>query len=237
MEAWRRRLASQRQDLLDDEEEEEMALRLLVENMGMENEIQGRPSPGGSWPGKRANIDREREVGYERIMKDYFGEDPVYPPHLFCHRFRMQRCLFLRIMHEVCAYDSYFVQKRNAAGVLGLSSVQKCTAALRMLAYGTSGDAMDEYCRLSESTTMEAMTRFVVAIRACFEGRYLRQPTREDILRQMGINEARGFPGMFASIDSMHWVCKNCLVAWAGQFQNKDKKRSIVLEAVAECVG
>jgi hypothetical protein len=204
METWRRRLASQRQDLLDDDEEEEMALRLLVENMGMENEIQGQTSHGGSRPGKWANTDREREVGYERIMKDYFGEDPVYPPHLFRRRFRMQRCLFLRIMHEVCAYDSYFVQKRNAAGVLGLSSVQKCTAALRMLAYGTSGDAMDEYCRLSEPIAMEAMTRFVVAIRACFEGRYLRQPTREDILRQMGINEARGFLGMFASIDCMH---------------------------------
>jgi hypothetical protein len=81
---------------------------------------------------------------------------------------------------------------------------------------------------------MEAMTRFVVAIRACFEGRYLRQPTHEDILRQMGINEARGFPGMFASIDCMYWAWKNCPMAWAGQFQNKDKKRSIVLEAVAD---
>jgi hypothetical protein len=27
---------------------------------------------------------------------------------------------------------------------------------------------------LNESTAMDAMTRFVVAIRACFEGRYLR---------------------------------------------------------------
>jgi hypothetical protein len=40
MEAWRRRLASQRQDLLDDDEEEEMALRVLIDNLGMENEIQ-----------------------------------------------------------------------------------------------------------------------------------------------------------------------------------------------------
>jgi hypothetical protein len=40
MEAWRRRLASQRQDLLDDEEEEEIVLRVLIDNLGMENEIQ-----------------------------------------------------------------------------------------------------------------------------------------------------------------------------------------------------
>jgi hypothetical protein len=234
MEAWRRRLASQRQDLLDDDEEEEMALRVLIDSLGMVNEIQERRTHGGSRPGKRGNIDREREVGHERILKDYFGENPVYPPHIFRRRFRMQRSLFLRIMHEVCAYDSYFVQKRNAAGVLGLSSVQKCTAALRLLAYGTSGDAVDEYCRLSESTAMEAMRRFVLAIRACFESRYLRQPTHEDIVRQMDINEKRGFPGMFASIDCMHWSWKNCPVAWAGQFQDKDKERSIVLEAVAD---
>jgi hypothetical protein len=220
--------------LLDDDEEEEMALTVLIDSLGMVNEIQERRTHGGSRLGKRANIDREREVGHERIMKDYFGENPVYPPHIFRRRFRMQRCLFLRIMHEVCAYDSYFVQKRNAASVLGLSSVQKCTAALRLLAYGTSGNAVDEYCRLSESTAMEAMRRFVLAIRTCFESRYLKQPTREDIVRQMDINEKRGFPGMFASIDCMHWSWKNCPVAWAGQFQDKDKERSIVLEAVAD---
>jgi hypothetical protein len=220
--------------LLDDDEEEEMALRVLIGQLGMENKVQERRSHGGSRPGKRANIDREREIGHDRIMKDYFGEDPVYPPHIFQRHFQMQRCLFLRIMHEVCAFDSYFVHKRNAAGTLELSSVQKCMAALYMLAYGTSSDAVDEYCRLSESTAMEAMRRFVVAIMACFESRYLRQPTREDIVRQMGINEKRGFPGMFASIDCMHWSWKNCLVAWAGQFQDKDKEHSIVLEAIAD---
>jgi hypothetical protein len=57
MEAWRCRLAFHRQDLLDDDEEEEMALRVLIDNLGMENEIQGRRSHGGSRLLKRANID------------------------------------------------------------------------------------------------------------------------------------------------------------------------------------
>ena len=77
MEAWRHRLASHRQDLLDDDEEEEMALRVLIDNLGMVNEIQER-SHGGSRSGKRANIDWEHEIGHERVMKDYFGEDLVY---------------------------------------------------------------------------------------------------------------------------------------------------------------
>jgi hypothetical protein len=45
-----------RQDLLDDDEDE-MALKVLIDNLGMENEIQKWKSHGGSRPGKRANID------------------------------------------------------------------------------------------------------------------------------------------------------------------------------------
>jgi hypothetical protein len=182
--------------LLDDDEEEEMALRVLIDNLELENEIQERRNHGGLRPGKRANIDQEREFGHERIMKDYFGEDPVYSPHVFRHRYRMQQCLYFRIMYEICAYDSYFVQKRNAAGILGLSSIQKWTAALCLLAYGTSKDVVDEYYMLSELTAMEAMKRFVLVIKACFEVRYLRQPTCEDIVRQMDINEKRGSPSI-----------------------------------------
>jgi hypothetical protein len=33
------------------------------------------------------------------------------------------------------------------------------------------------------------MERFAVAIRGCFEATYLRQPTRDDIEKQMSINE------------------------------------------------
>ena len=67
-------------------------------------------------------------------------------------------------------------------------------------------------CRLSETTAIEAMKWFVLAIRACFEGTYLRQPTHEDIVRLMHINEERRFFGMFRSIDYMHWTWKNFMV-------------------------
>jgi hypothetical protein len=69
-----------------------------------------------------------------------------------------------------------------------------------MLAYGVATDATDEYCRMGESTTMLCIKRFCKAIMVVFEPTYLRQPTREDIEKQMAINSARGFPGMFGSI-------------------------------------
>jgi hypothetical protein len=50
----------------------------------------------------------------------------------------------------------------------------------------------------------------------------------------LAINKARGFPGMFASLDCMHWTWKTCPVAWQGDFGDRDGNNSIILEAVAD---
>lgn len=39
---------------------------------------------------------------------------------------------------------------------------------------------------------------------------------------------------MFASLDCMHYRWKNCPATWHGQFMDKDRDRSIILEAVAD---
>ena len=118
------------------------------------------------------------------------------------------------LVDGVSCFDPWFLQAPDATGRLGLSTLQKSTVAIRMLAYGVPTDAYDEYIRLDESTVLEAMKRWVAAIHACFGETYLRQPTRVDIEKQMQINSARGFPRMFASLDCMHWTWKNCPVAW-----------------------
>ena len=103
---------------------------------------------------RRRHIERDRLVGHKRLYLDYFADTPVYPPHLFRRRFRMSRSLFLCIQSKVETYEPYFIQKRDNAQRLGLSSFQKITAALRMLAYGVAVDFMDEYVRIGESTTI-----------------------------------------------------------------------------------
>ena len=75
----------------------------------------------------------------------------------------MSRSLFLCIHSRVEATETYFVQKRNVANTLGLSSLQKMTAAIRMLAYGVLVDFMDEYLRIGESTTIKSLKKFVKA--------------------------------------------------------------------------
>jgi len=48
--------------------------------------VQTRRSPGGSTPGKRPNIDRDREQGHDRIFKDYFSDQPTYDESIFRRR-------------------------------------------------------------------------------------------------------------------------------------------------------
>ncbi|XP_042963607.1 uncharacterized protein LOC122297537 [Carya illinoinensis] len=139
-------------------------------------------------------IRRDHAQGHERLFRDYFAENLVYPSNLFRRRFRMSRPLFLRILNEVESYEPYFVQRRDNAGRLGLSSMQKITAALRMLAYGVTGDFMDEYIRIGESTAMESLKRFSETIVSVFSDEYLRSPNANDIARLLLVGEQRGFP-------------------------------------------
>ncbi|XP_042939463.1 uncharacterized protein LOC122274491 [Carya illinoinensis] len=135
-----------------------------------------------------------RRMGHERLFRDYFAENPVYPSNLFRRRFRMSRPLFLRILNEVESYDPYFIQRRDNAGRLGLSCMQKITTALRMLAYGVTRDFMDEYIRIGESTAMESLKKFSETVVTVFSKEYLRSPTANDIARLLAIGEQRGFP-------------------------------------------
>jgi hypothetical protein len=217
-----------------DEEFEENLMQGLFQLLLDETSSSSKRSKiGGSTLGRRY-VHRDREACDERLYRDYFAEDCTFDALKFRRRFRMRRDLFLHIVEKVCAFDPWFIQKCDGVGRLGLSSLQKCTAAIRMLAYGIPADATDEYCRTGESTAIEAMKRFTVAIRGCFESHFLRLPTRADFQRQIAINTARGFPGMFGSLDCMHWTWKNCPVAWQGQYQDKDGVRSIILEAIAD---
>ncbi|XP_021731013.1 uncharacterized protein LOC110697919 [Chenopodium quinoa] len=155
---------------------------------------------------------RDREIGHARLFNDYFYDNPMYNTTQFRRRFHMQRPLFVRIMSKVVEGDVYFQQRRDAAGRLGLSPLQKCTAAIRMLGYDMATDAVDEY----------------------FGTEYMRNPTPDELARILHQNEQRGFPSMIGSIDCMHWEWKNCPTAWKAQYAGRNKKAMLILEAVAD---
>jgi len=178
-------------------------------------------------------VDRERRLWHGLLYKDYFSDKPTFGPKIFRRRFRMRRPVFLRIMNAVEEHDDYFVQKRNAADVLGLSCLQKVVAAFRMLAYGVRADALDKYICIGESTALEALRKFVVAVVEVFGPEYMRLPNEQDTARLLAIGASKGFPGMLGSIDCMHWSWKNCPTAWHGMSRGHKKEPTIILEAIA----
>ncbi|XP_048633743.1 putative nuclease HARBI1 isoform X2 [Brassica napus] len=182
---------------------------------------------------RRTYRERHREGGHARLWNDYFSEDATFSSDQFRRRFRMNKELFLRLVHSLSECFSFFQQRRDATGRLGLSALQKCTAAIRLLAYGTAADAVDEYLRLGETTALSCLHNFTDGIIHIFGEEYLRRPTPEDLQRLLDIGETRGFPGMVGSIDCMHWEWKNCPTAWKGQYSRGSGKPTIVLEAVA----
>ncbi|XP_033133217.1 uncharacterized protein LOC108870213 [Brassica rapa] len=182
---------------------------------------------------KRVHIERNREEGDKRLWNDYFSENPTYPENLFRRRFRMNKPLFLRIVDRLSNEVEYFREKKDALGRRSLSALQKCTAAIRVLAYGSATDAVDEYLRLGSTTARLCVEHFVEGIINLFGAEYLRRPTPADLQRLLYIGEQRGFPGMVGSIDCMHWEWKNCPTAWKGQYSRGSAKPTIVLEAVA----
>ncbi|ETV63799.1 hypothetical protein H257_19270 [Aphanomyces astaci] len=115
---------------------------------------------GGSRPGRAPNVNRGHAMGGDRLYQDYFAPNAVYNERLFRRRFRMQRELFIRIVQGIKTHDEYFEQRFNALNVPGLSTLQKITAAIRQLAYGTPADACDEYIRISESTAQKCLDKF-----------------------------------------------------------------------------
>ncbi|CAL8989850.1 unnamed protein product [Prunus brigantina] len=71
--------------------------------------------------------------------------------------------------------ENYFIPQslysnKNAAGNLGLLPEQKFTSVIRMLAYGSSSDQMDEIARMGKSTVLESLVRFCDAVETLYTG-------------------------------------------------------------------
>jgi hypothetical protein len=78
-------------------------------------------------------------------------------------------------------------------GIPGLSTIEKVTAALRMLYYGVASDTIDEYILIGESTASECMKRFCSIIFVVFGTEYLRLPTKADVARWWKLTRTEGF--------------------------------------------
>ena len=186
---------------------------------------------------RRTQIPRDRIAAHHQLYADYFAPEPRFGGNLFHRRFRMSRPLFLRIIGALERRYEYFRMREDAVGKPGHTPIQKCTAAIRKLAYGGTADMFDEYLHIGKSTARECLDFFYQGVREIFGDTYLRKPTLQDCQDLMTMHRAQHrFSGMLGSIVCMHWEWKNCPSAWKGLYTTgfKSKHPTIVLEAVAD---
>ncbi|XP_051190434.1 uncharacterized protein [Lolium perenne] len=122
------------------------------------------PRRSDSKPGKRRNINRHHQAGAMLLDADYFNNDVTHSLKEFRRRFRMNKELFLKIVYGVLEYDDYFMAKQDCTGLWGFTSIQKCTAAMRCLAYEAPPDTVNNYLRMAESTCTETLCKFHRAV-------------------------------------------------------------------------
>jgi hypothetical protein len=193
---------------IDDFVEEDAIFEEIMSDIGEElkAEIDGEPSTiiHRRLSAPKRYIPRSREAGHDDLVANYFSANPIYTDEMFRRRFRMNRPLFLRIVQTLSDWSPYFTQRVDAVGRNSLSPLQKCTAAIRMLAYGTSADQLDEVLNNAARPCLEILGKFAEGVIECFGEEYLRPRTGDELEKILRENEARGFPGMLGSIDCMH---------------------------------
>jgi hypothetical protein len=188
---------------------------------------------GGSRPGKAPNKMRDFERAYQRLLSQYFnGVESIYDEGNFERRFRMPRAVFNRIADAVFGEQS-FVLRQDATGRNGVHPLVRLTACLRLLAYGTPSDSLDENLEISETVASESLKEFAKIMINKFGAQYLnRCPTKEEKNRMVVIMKRRCWPGAFASWDCKHFEWENCPVRLAGQTKGHSDggKKTLILE-------
>ncbi|XP_026384689.1 uncharacterized protein LOC113280255 [Papaver somniferum] len=219
-------------DTSSDSDEEEKAL-LMFTQLCLDERLRIIRQPVPREVHTRSVITRDRVWHDAKMMNDYFTPGTGYTSRQFKQRLGMREDLFEKLLGKFLEVDPEWHQRPDAIGTTGHSPHMKLVAVMKCLCKSTPTDRVDDYTRVGATTIHKYLKRFCHTVCMTFGERYLREPTPEDVQRYLDENVDRGFPGMLGSVDCMQWPWKNCLVAWKGTYRGKDKKSSLVLEAVA----
>ena len=169
------------------------------------------------------------------IYRDYLGPEPLFGDQ-FAVMFRLSSSRFQRMMEDIAATgNSFFLAQANPNGEEVASFEARLLLPLKCLAYGVPPHCFCDYFQMSFTLAKQACDEFDKAIKSIYQEEYLRLPTKEDVWKITYLHKCKhGIDGLFGSLDCMHTYWKNCPVAWQGSFSGKEKRPSIVLEAVAD---
>lgn len=183
---------------------------------------------------KRRMFARDRAL--QCIMDDYLCPTPLFNDRQFEIMFRISRSRFERLRADIAATGHpFYLLTVDVQGNPCVSLEARLLLPLKTIAYGVPPHCFMDYFQMSETLARECCVIFDVLVKSIYEKEYLRHPTSADCKSLSILHEnVHCFPGMFGSLDCMHTFWKNCPVGWHGSYRGKEKKPTIVLEAIAD---
>ncbi|XP_052627200.1 uncharacterized protein LOC111909886 [Lactuca sativa] len=176
----------------DDNDDDDLYVTMMYQYY-MDNVLQPDLAPLLT---RRVALNRDREEGHRRLVNDYFAENGVYQPSDFKRRFRLRKNVFQRVANAMEARYEFFQMRYDARGKRGFTGLQKCVAAIKLMAMGESPDSVDDYMRMSERIARESLYLLARGVVETFGDQYLRKPSLHDMQQLYVAHEERhGFPG------------------------------------------
>jgi hypothetical protein len=86
-------------------------------------------------------------------------------------------------MHKISEISPYFYEMYDATDRASLTALEKCTAALRRLAYGVDTYIIDKCLKLEKTTALKCLKYYCSDIIECFGNKFLCRPTLADTQR------------------------------------------------------
>ncbi|XP_021975411.1 protein ANTAGONIST OF LIKE HETEROCHROMATIN PROTEIN 1-like [Helianthus annuus] len=117
----------------------------------------------------------------------------------------MSKRLFLKIVSNVEANDSWFQEALDARGRKGFTPLQKVTSAIKQLATRNTPDENDEYLHMAERTSRECLEYFCDTVCKIYASEFLRRPTSHDMALLYEAHEEKHHLPAVASQDLWFW--------------------------------
>eukprot|EP00956_Cyclotella_meneghiniana_P027229 scaffold60647_cov51-Cyclotella_meneghiniana.AAC.4 len=197
----------------------------------------GSSSPDENVKVKRQMVKYDRERAFKAVTTDWMCARPIFDDKQFERTFRIKRSMVDGILAHLVNHDAFWLQTIDAVGNMSIHPHVKFLTALKLICYGVSFSAFQDYFQMGESTAALCVSHLARGIVECPEiaDTYLRTPTRSDARRICKLHkEVHGLDGMLGSLDVTKVVWENCPKALRGQYQGKEKLATIGLEAVAD---
>jgi Plant transposon protein len=208
------------------EEEEEEAVVAAAAAAAYDTRVRQR--------GPRVKFDHEEAL--QNLQRDYLGPYPKFDGLDFDQMFRISRGRFEEILNAFVRSGKAFYKCGSDCYGNPYARVEaKILLPLKTFAFGVACHAFRDYFQMSRTLAKMCCYEFCSTMIELYQEEFLRLPTEEDLksINRLHLKK-HGANGFFGSLDCMHVYWKNCPMAWQGQYKGKEKKPSIVLEAISD---